>query len=81
MERDVYRDDLVSNREPHMEEPRSTASYIREHSRPVGESPFLLAVAIAAAIAVVAVAFVSMQPDKIRKAPATTEQPLAPSTH
>ena len=49
MERDVYRDDLVSNREPHMEEPRSTASYIRETSRPVGESPFLLAVAIAAA--------------------------------
>jgi len=78
MEKDVYRDDLADT-DDHLEEPRSTAAYIRE-PRPV-ISPFILAVAIAAAIALVAI-FVAGSPkqaEKVVKAPATTEQPVVPA--
>ena len=81
MAQDIYRDDLASkNRDPYMEEPRSTASYIREPSRGEGVSPFILAVAIAAVIALVAVTFVGVEPGNILNAPATTEQPVAPAS-
>ena len=83
MAQDIYRDDLASNRDPYIEEPRSAASYIREPSRSVWASPFILAVAIAAAIALASVALVGMpkQYNKMANAPATTEQPVAPATH
>ena len=79
MERDVYRDDQASkDRDPNLEEPRSTAAYIREPSRPLRVSPFILAVAIAAAIALVSVALVGVpkRVDNIVNAPASIEQPV-----
>jgi xanthine dehydrogenase molybdopterin-binding subunit B len=84
MAQDIYRDDLaVKERDPYIGEPRSAASYIRDPSSRVGMSPFILAVAIAAAIALASVALVGMpkQSSKLANAPATTEQPVAPATH
>jgi hypothetical protein len=82
MERDVYRELASKDRDPYLEEPRSTASYIREPSRPVWRSPFILAVAIAAAITLAAIVVVGgpKQADKIVNAPATTQQPVVPAS-
>jgi hypothetical protein len=78
MAQEIYRDDLAAtNHDPYIE-PRTTASYIREPSRPVGLSPFILAVAIAAAIALASVALVGM-PKQLANAPTTSEQSVPAS--